>query len=302
MKEIIVFCCLVGISISAKLDNTYLPPSSAGTAGGNNFLQTPYQGIHSGNSVGFPNTNGFPRNNGFTFPSQTFQRDYQNNGFPSSSLQRYNQGNSAQSLNGPNAGYRPLNTDSILRYNNQNNGDGSYQFDFETGNKISQKEVGQVSNAGLPGESNIVRGDYSYVAPDGKTVSVNYIADENGFRASGDHIPAGSSGQYRGQLQSTSFRAQNTGYNGQSPSQDKQVENQIRPLARQYGLNQIGGTGSTPFGSQDGFPSTSRQGIFDPLNQSQGNGFAKGSSGLFGTSGASRQYLPPSHSVQYGSY
>lgn len=32
-------------------------------------------------------------------------------------------------------------------------------------------------------------GTYSYFAPDGQLISVTWIADENGYRASGEHIP-----------------------------------------------------------------------------------------------------------------
>lgn len=39
----------------------------------------------------------------------------------------------------------------------------------------------------------MIQGSYSYTGPDGVIYTVNYIADENGFRASGDHIPTAPS-------------------------------------------------------------------------------------------------------------
>ena len=46
-----------------------------------------------------------------------------------------------------------------------------------------------MKNAGTDQEVNVIQGSYSYTGPDGVIYTVNYVADENGFRASGDHIP-----------------------------------------------------------------------------------------------------------------
>lgn len=35
----------------------------------------------------------------------------------------------------------------------------------------------------------VQHGEYTYTAPDGQVISVQYTADEHGFRATGDHIP-----------------------------------------------------------------------------------------------------------------
>lgn len=35
----------------------------------------------------------------------------------------------------------------------------------------------------------MVQGRYSYPAPDGTPITIEYTADENGFRATGAHIP-----------------------------------------------------------------------------------------------------------------
>lgn len=34
-----------------------------------------------------------------------------------------------------------------------------------------------------------VHGSYSYISPEGQHITVNYVADENGFQAAGDHLP-----------------------------------------------------------------------------------------------------------------
>lgn len=70
-----------------------------------------------------------------------------------------------------------------------NNGDGSYKFSYETENGIKAQEQGEVKNKGTENEIQSVSGSYSYTAPDGQVITVTYIADENGFQPSGDHLP-----------------------------------------------------------------------------------------------------------------
>ncbi|KAF2906094.1 hypothetical protein ILUMI_00083 [Ignelater luminosus] len=77
----------------------------------------------------------------------------------------------------------------ILRYESDNIGVDGYNFAYETSNKISQQESGQLQNAGTDNEAIAVRGQFSFVGLDGQTYTVTYIADENGFQPQGAHLP-----------------------------------------------------------------------------------------------------------------
>lgn len=46
-----------------------------------------------------------------------------------------------------------------------------------------------MKNAGAEDQIQVITGSYSYVDPDGNTITVTYNADENGFVAQGDHLP-----------------------------------------------------------------------------------------------------------------
>lgn len=61
------------------------------------------------------------------------------------------------------------------------NPDGSYNYAYETSNGIAANE------AGVGGEQ--ASGSYRWVSPEGEPVEVQYTADENGYQASGPHIP-----------------------------------------------------------------------------------------------------------------
>ncbi|KAF4523920.1 hypothetical protein B566_EDAN012272 [Ephemera danica] len=78
---------------------------------------------------------------------------------------------------------------AILRSASDNNFDGSYSFSYETANGISRDEVGEIKNPGTEDQIQVMRGSYSYTDPEGQLIQVTYIADENGFRAEGAHLP-----------------------------------------------------------------------------------------------------------------
>ncbi|XP_047514888.1 endocuticle structural glycoprotein SgAbd-2-like [Pieris napi] len=78
----------------------------------------------------------------------------------------------------------------ILRQTQELNPDGSYQWSYETGNGIAAQEQGYLKNAGIKdAEAQVAQGSFSYTSPEGVPISLNYIADENGFRAEGAHLP-----------------------------------------------------------------------------------------------------------------
>lgn len=81
--------------------------------------------------------------------------------------------------------------------------DGSFNYSYVTANGINQNSYGYIKkiivpmfdvNGTLTNETHeedvlVQHGSYSYFAPDGEYINVNYIADENGFQAFGDNLP-----------------------------------------------------------------------------------------------------------------
>ena len=63
-------------------------------------------------------------------------------------------------------------------------------FSYVTGDGQQVQAQGYLKNLGLKeAEGAAAQGSYSYTAPDGTPISVTWIADENGFRAEGAHLP-----------------------------------------------------------------------------------------------------------------
>jgi len=77
----------------------------------------------------------------------------------------------------------------IVSENNEINPDGSYRYSYQTGDGQQANAQGYLKNAGSQQEATVAQGSYSYTAPDGTPITVNWVADEFGFRAEGAHLP-----------------------------------------------------------------------------------------------------------------
>lgn len=60
-------------------------------------------------------------------------------------------------------------------------------FSYEAENGINVEESGHPSN--LPDNPVVSAGSFKYTDPDGTPVSLQYVADENGFQPQGAHLP-----------------------------------------------------------------------------------------------------------------
>ncbi|XP_017095289.2 larval cuticle protein 65Ag1-like [Drosophila bipectinata] len=68
-------------------------------------------------------------------------------------------------------------------------GPQSFKYTYETSDGSAAQAAGELKNAGSENEAIVVKGSFSFVADDGQTYTVNYIADENGFQPQGAHLP-----------------------------------------------------------------------------------------------------------------
>jgi hypothetical protein len=71
---------------------------------------------------------------------------------------------------------------------------GNFNYLFETSNGIKQNAEGTLKDIQLPasesaaggsGKGSTQKGSFSYTAPDGTPIKVDWIADENGFQPTG---------------------------------------------------------------------------------------------------------------------
>lgn len=110
----------------------------------------------------------------------------------------------------------------LVDHRNMPDENGNFDFRYETGDGIYHQAQGNP----VGDKSYYVQGSYSYTSPEGQLVEVRYTADENGYRAEGDHlptpppIPAHALAQIRAAEQAFSRQrgSGNTGFGGSSNS------------------------------------------------------------------------------------
>ena len=84
----------------------------------------------------------------------------------------------------------PVERTDLLEENFIRDDHGQYSYNFLTGDGVARTEQGSlVPNADRTANVLVQRGGYRYYLPNGELVEVNYVADENGFRATGTHLP-----------------------------------------------------------------------------------------------------------------
>lgn len=76
----------------------------------------------------------------------------------------------------------------IVQQDMEVNPDGSFFNVWGSDNGIKVEEQGTIKRVGDVDVS-VQQGQISYIDNDGNTYYLRYVADENGFRVQGDHLP-----------------------------------------------------------------------------------------------------------------
>ncbi|KAK9512445.1 hypothetical protein O3M35_000877 [Rhynocoris fuscipes] len=81
----------------------------------------------------------------------------------------------------------------ILSYSNDMAPNGGYSYRYETSDGMTREESAIIEDVGEDEDGSArrtVRGSYSYPSPDGRIINVEYVADRDGFRTRGHHLPS----------------------------------------------------------------------------------------------------------------
>nr|P81576.1 RecName: Full=Cuticle protein AM1159; Short=CPAM1159 [Cancer pagurus] len=79
------------------------------------------------------------------------------------------------------------NTATVVVDERTDNGDGNFNYNFQTSNGIEDTKTG---TPGSQGQSNM-QGTFRFLLPDGTTAEVRYVADEFGYRPESPLLPVG---------------------------------------------------------------------------------------------------------------
>jgi hypothetical protein len=85
----------------------------------------------------------------------------------------------------PTPTHKPANKEAeirIVKNYNEDNGNGSYKWGYETSDGSKQEQSSYLKNAGTDKEIRVVKGSYSHILEDGRVMTVTYISDENGYQ------------------------------------------------------------------------------------------------------------------------
>ncbi|XP_055629173.1 pupal cuticle protein 36a-like [Toxorhynchites rutilus septentrionalis] len=219
--KVILWCTVVSCVLSARLDNLYGAPAPAaagrGSGGDSSVLNAPHSGgapvnqylpptAQTGGQGGYASVGPLGGSQGqFGYNAQRQQpQGHGGSQFGASAGQfgagagQYSAGGSQfgagaqySGSSGGAGGFQQPRTPQIpiLKYENVNNGDGSYRFDYATGNGIQHQEEGYNRKIAPELGEQIVSGGYSYTGPDGRQYNVQYKADAGGFQPVGEHLP-----------------------------------------------------------------------------------------------------------------
>ncbi|KAM3962336.1 larval cuticle protein LCP-17-like [Aphomia sociella] len=71
----------------------------------------------------------------------------------------------------------------ILKYDNNNDGSGNYNFNYEQSDGTKHEQIGILRNADGLNPFVVAKGIYEWISPENRKYRVNYEADENGYRS-----------------------------------------------------------------------------------------------------------------------
>nr|CAD7461002.1 unnamed protein product [Timema tahoe] len=69
------------------------------------------------------------------------------------------------------------------------NEDGTFQNGYESADGTRAESSGGLKSLGPQEDAQVIKGTYSFLAPDGQTYEVAYQADENGFQPQANFLP-----------------------------------------------------------------------------------------------------------------